>query len=75
MGLASAGGSVGNIVLPLFTSWCIEVYNWRGAFILLGGLCLQGVIAGFLFYSKDEKRTCNHSEAKNTGTNSIWFLK
>ena len=51
MGIASTGGSIGNIVLPLFTSWCIELYDWRGSFILLGGLCMQGVIAGLLFYN------------------------
>ena len=58
MGIASTGGSIGNIILPLFTLWCIEVYDWRGSFIFLGGLCLQGVIAGVLFYNgkkpKDE---------------------
>ena len=50
MGLASTGTAVGNIVLPLFTLWCIETYDWRGSFVLLGGLCLQGVVVGLLFY-------------------------
>ena len=61
MGIASTGGSIGTIILPFFTSWCIDVYGWRGAFILLGGLCLQGVVAGMLFYSA-KKRTVTPQE-------------
>ena len=60
MGVASTGAAVGNIVLPLFTLWCIETYSWRGSFLLLGGLCLQGVVVGLLFYNgkrKDAKQT------------------
>ena len=50
MGIASTGGSVGNIILPQFSLWCIETFGWRGSFILLAGVCLQGVIAGAIFY-------------------------
>ena len=68
MGIASAGISVGNIVLPFFTSWCIEMYSWRGAFTLLSGLCLQGTIAGFLFYTTDEPRGLDHNKMKDIST-------
>ena len=68
MGIASTGGSVGNILIPLFTSWCIDIYSWRGAFTLLSGLCLQGTIAGFLFYTKDESIGSDYNKAKDTGT-------
>ena len=51
VGIASSGGAVGNIVLPPFTSWCISMYGWRGCYILLGGLCLQGIVIGALLYS------------------------
>ena len=68
MGIASTGGSIGNIVLPLFTLWCIETYDWRGSFILLGALCLQAVVAGVLFYNGNkpkEKQTVDTSGASN----------
>ena len=68
MGIASAGISVGNIVLPFFTSWCIDKYSWRGAFTLLSGLCLQGTIAGFLFYTTYEPRGLDHNKMKDIGT-------
>ena len=66
MGLASIGGSTGTMILPFFTGWCIDEYGWRGAFILLGGLCLQGVIPGVLFYSARTKSTT--SKGQKTGT-------
>ena len=58
MGLASTGSSIGTLVLPLLTSWWIDVYNWRGSFILLGGLCLQGAVAGALLYSAQKRPAC-----------------
>ena len=58
MGLASTGGAIGTLVLPFLTSWWIDVYNWRDSFILLGGLCLQGVVAGVLLYSAQKKPVC-----------------
>ena len=51
VGIASSGGATGNIVLPPFTSWCISMYGWRGCFILMGGLCLQGIVICALLYS------------------------
>ena len=69
MGIASTGGSIGNIVLPLFTSWCIGFYDWRGSFILLGGICLQGVVAGLLFYIGKKHRLPKHKI--ETGTYAL----
>ena len=55
MGISSTGGSIGAIVLPPLTSWWIDIYNWRDAFILLSGLCLQGVVAGVLLKACQRK--------------------
>ena len=57
MGIASTGGSIGNIILPQFTLWCIGKYGRRGSFLLLGGLCLQGVVTGVLFYNGKKLRS------------------
>ena len=73
MGLASIGGSTGTMILPFFTSWCIDVYGWRGAFILLGGLCLQGVVPGVLFYSAKTKLST--SPGQKTGMYSETCVK
>ena len=74
MGVGSIGGAIGNIVLPLFTSWCIDVYNWRGTFILLGGLCLQGVIAGVAFYSGDNIETSDDKKEKLAGIYLLFII-
>ena len=57
MGIASSGGSVGNILLPQFTLRCVDALGWRGAFVLLGGICLQGVIGSVLLYSRKSSNT------------------
>ena len=57
MGIASSGGGVGSIILPQFTLWCVDTYGWAGAFVLLGGICLQGVIACGLLYSGNSSKT------------------
>ena len=73
MGIASTGGSVGNIILPQFALWCIEKYGWRGSFILLGGLCLQGVIAGVLFCNA-KKLKANHTFTISGATYLLFCL-
>ena len=57
IGVASTGAGIGNIVIPHFTSWCIDMYDWRGCFILMGGICLQGVVIGALLYSEKQSDT------------------
>ena len=64
LGIASTGGSIGTLVLPLLTSWWIDIYNWRDAFVLLSGLCLQGVVAGLLLKACQRKAT---SQKQKTG--------
>ena len=67
MGIASTGGSIGNVILPLFTLWCVETYQWRGSFILLGAVCLQGVIAGVLFYNRNRSKKREVVKENTTG--------
>ena len=53
VGVASSGGGIGTIFLPPLTSWIIDMYGWRGCFILMGGLCLQGLVVSALIYSRN----------------------
>ena len=69
MGVASTGGSIGTLVLPILTSRLIDIYNWRDSFILLGGLCLQGVVASVLLYSARKKVF-----SKEKATGKMYFL-
>ena len=53
--VASSGGGIGNIVLPPLSSWLVDLYGWRGCFVLLGGVCLQGLVISALLYSGPNK--------------------
>ena len=55
VGVASSGGGIGNIVLPPLSSWIVDLYGWRGCFVLLGGVCLQGLVISALLYSGPTK--------------------
>jgi MFS family permease len=46
--IASMGGGFGTFVLPFLTTFCLEQYGWRGTFLILSGVMLQGVVAGAL---------------------------
>ncbi len=43
-GLVLAGGGIGQSVLPLLTSWLIVAFDWRTAYIILGGSVFAIVI-------------------------------
>ena len=36
MGIISAGGGVGGLLIPLISNWLIEDYKWRTAYLILG---------------------------------------
>lgn len=39
-GIAVAGIGAGNLVVPPLAAWWIELYGWRGAYLLMAGLAL-----------------------------------
>ncbi|MCZ6854384.1 MAG: MFS transporter [Gammaproteobacteria bacterium] len=40
LGITAAGGAVGQGLVPMFSAWAIETYDWRTAYELLAGLYL-----------------------------------
>ncbi|XP_011680324.1 monocarboxylate transporter 14-like [Strongylocentrotus purpuratus] len=64
-----SGGGVGMMVLPLLTEFLIEVYGWRGALLLIGGLNLQTMVAGALLRPCPTDRT--HESTPLTSNQSI----
>jgi MFS family permease len=47
-GLATAGGSVGTLVLPMFFSYAIKNYGFHGAMLIYAGLTLHAIPAAML---------------------------
>jgi MFS family permease len=66
VGITSAGGGVGAIVLAPFATYLISNFDWRTAFIVTGSLSGIGMIAASLFLIK-EPRDIGHLPY---GTNS-----
>ncbi|GAB6032187.1 hypothetical protein CHUAL_010834 [Chamberlinius hualienensis] len=64
-GIAIAGAGLGIIVLTPLLEWTMDVYGWRGALLLHGGVLLQGVVCGALIFtprrSKAESLCTNNS--------------
>ena len=54
--VSAMGASVGMIVLPLCTQKLLEIYDWRGAMLLLGGLNLHTVVSGAILQGKVMQR-------------------
>ena len=61
MGLGTAMGSAGQMVLNPFVAPLIGLAGWQGALILLGGLCLLVIPAALVLRGSD------HSAVKNEG--------
>lgn len=48
MSLVMAGGGAGMMLLPVVTDQLVQIYGWRGATLILGGLSAHGVVCGAL---------------------------
>lgn len=44
--VASTGEACGNIAIPWLTTMCQKYYGWRGTFLLLAGVGIQGLVFG-----------------------------
>ncbi|XP_060063748.1 monocarboxylate transporter 14-like [Ylistrum balloti] len=51
-GLSTIGGGVGTSVFPFVIAWLMEEYGWRGLYLILSGLSLQGVVVGLIMKDK-----------------------
>ena len=48
MAMASSGVAIGTFVFPPIIRWLAVQYGWRGALLLMGGICLQIVVLSAL---------------------------
>ena len=48
MAMASSGVGIGTFVFPPIIRWLAVQYGWRGALLLMGGICLQIVVLSAL---------------------------
>ncbi|MBN1627091.1 MAG: MFS transporter [Deltaproteobacteria bacterium] len=53
VGITSSGGGVGAIVFAPLATYLISNFDWRTAFIVLGGIAWIGIVAASLFLVKE----------------------
>ncbi|XP_072035482.1 LOW QUALITY PROTEIN: monocarboxylate transporter 6-like [Amphiura filiformis] len=58
------GSGFGIILMPLLTQIFLDIYGWRGALLLLSGLCLHSLPCGAMLYQ-------NQTEEKEEKTNLL----
>ena len=47
-GIADAGSGLGSIVVPILSTWLIQIYGWQGATLSFGIICLIGILFGII---------------------------
>ncbi|KAK2140569.1 hypothetical protein LSH36_1308g00014 [Paralvinella palmiformis] len=62
MGIAAAGGSFGQLVVPLIIRFLLDHYGYQGCMLIYSGIVLNGVVGGALlrpqsFYRSGKRRT------------------
>ncbi len=56
-GIAVAGIGAGNLLVPPMAAWWIEIFGWRGAYLLLAGFSLVLAGAAACFIDNDPERS------------------
>lgn len=63
IGFVSIGSSLGQFTMSYFMELCIEKYDWNGAMLILGGICLNAVPCGMLMVQA-QTQTSKSSSSK-----------
>ena len=56
-GLTIAGMAIGKFMWAPLTHWLITTYTWKGAFTIIGGIFLNGIVLGLLLKPKIHTET------------------
>ncbi|XP_071484308.1 monocarboxylate transporter 13-like [Diadema antillarum] len=65
-GITYSGSGLGIVIIPPLYQIFVDIYGWRGAFLLLGSLCLHSIVCAMLF--KPVKKESEENEEKNPRT-------
>ena len=52
-GITKAGVGIGILAMPPLASWLILSYGWRNAYIIIGLICLVGIVSVAMFLKRD----------------------
>lgn len=58
VGLSMAGTGVGQMLMPQVVRFLLDEFGYRGTTLILGGLCLNGLVGALLFQVRQLKIPC-----------------
>ncbi|XP_071087687.1 monocarboxylate transporter 12-like [Haliotis cracherodii] len=70
--LLTAGNGLGGFFSPMLNAWMLEIYGWRGAFLLLGAIVFNLCVLGFIIRSFSDK--IFHTSAKTIDVSFVQSL-
>ncbi len=53
IGISKAGVGIGMLIVPPLASWLILSYGWRVTYVIIGLICLAGIISAAMFMKRD----------------------
>lgn len=65
MGLAVTGSGLGSFAFPLLMVLLMENYAWRGMLLIMGGICLELLVAGSLYRPLEEPKNAIKVEGES----------
>ncbi len=71
VGIISAGGGAGGLVLPLISAWLIGAYSWQTAYLILGSFYLGITIIAAQFLRRSPKTAVNNPAPKGTSEHKL----
>lgn len=64
-GLAVTGSGLGSFAFPPLMGYLMEVYAWRGMLLIMGGICLELLVAGSLYRSASDSEHAENLSKKS----------
>ena len=68
-GIASCGTGVGAFAFAPLIKYLIDIYTWKGAMIIISGICLNGMVAAISFHPPPKKTRPAASKRSDTEEN------
>jgi len=73
-GIVIAGTGIGTFILPPISTWLIEIYDWRMAYIIVGSAILVIGVLAAQFMKRDPSKLGAHSSSQNTEEKQVSTL-
>jgi MFS family permease len=70
-GIVYVGGSLGALIFPPFSNWLISAQGWRNSCIIIGVVCLAGIVLFSQFLKSDPQGIKRIESAENKNLSAV----